>query len=205
MGRLAVYVIRAANGLCKIGIARCPGSRLVALSSLSPIALHLAYTATPADAATAEKHLHRHFAGKWHHGEWFRLSLGDVREIARLYPESGTWFTDQGKSPFDRAFARASRWAKRLAVKARTSHRIFRFENDPEDCCRVAPDALPGATVLATVCRRGVVHLHLAMRYREYRRAEIEERDGPEPVPARTGDAVRPRPDSTPPVRDDRP
>ena len=58
----ALYLVRAENGLTKIGIAVSPLRRLVTLRADSPLPLELVHMAAVDDAAAIEAALHTEFA-----------------------------------------------------------------------------------------------------------------------------------------------
>lgn len=76
-----VYLIRAANGLVKIGYTQDVARRFYSLTNTSPIALELIGCIETAIAETIEAELHQQYAHVREHGEWFRLSDNDVQEI----------------------------------------------------------------------------------------------------------------------------
>lgn len=84
----AIYLVRAENGLTKIGIAVSPRRRLVSLRVDSPIPLELVHMAVVGDAERVEAELHAEFAAKRSHGEWFRLTGDDITSIQARYPAS---------------------------------------------------------------------------------------------------------------------
>lgn len=76
-----LYVIRAENGLLKIGISQDPKKRLSSLQVGSPIPLELIYT-MPEATYDFEKHVHKALRDYRKHGEWFDLgNCSDVVEF----------------------------------------------------------------------------------------------------------------------------
>lgn len=82
----ALYLIKADNGLTKIGKAACPHSRFGEIKNASPIPILLIHTALVDNADALERELHDLFTHKRSHGEWFKLSDQDIAEIASRYP-----------------------------------------------------------------------------------------------------------------------
>jgi DNA-binding XRE family transcriptional regulator len=73
-----IYLIRAENGLVKIGATDKPRARLSTLSSGSPVPLELLHTIATNDMPWLEANLHRRFKEKRARGEWFRLTEEDL-------------------------------------------------------------------------------------------------------------------------------
>lgn len=88
MSRKALYLVSAANGLTKIGVAISPLRRLVTLRSDSPEQLELIHMSAVEDAKSVEMSLHTEFTDKRSHGEWFRLNEEDIASIRARYPAS---------------------------------------------------------------------------------------------------------------------
>lgn len=80
-----LYLIRAENGLVKIGISCDVEKRLVSLNTASPVELRLLFFLEPTDARKTERNLHVRFAKKRVKGEWFNLSDGDISWIRNNY------------------------------------------------------------------------------------------------------------------------
>lgn len=93
MSRSAIYLVRAENGLTKIGIAISPRRRLVSLRADSPLPLELIHMAAVGDAERIEAELHTEFAAQRSHGEWFRLTEEDVASIRVRYPATQIGYT----------------------------------------------------------------------------------------------------------------
>lgn len=73
-----VYLIQAANGLVKIGIAGDVHKRLNSLNTASPVELSIIFYFKPKDAAITENYLHGVFMDRRVKGEWFNLSNEDI-------------------------------------------------------------------------------------------------------------------------------
>jgi hypothetical protein len=69
-----VYLIRADNGLYKIGLTSNIERRFNTLRAQSPIPLELILYVNGENARELERELHDKFSDKRHHGEWFELS-----------------------------------------------------------------------------------------------------------------------------------
>lgn len=83
-----VYMIYAAEvGLFKIGVTKDPQARLKALQNASPDKLELVWSVPAMDTLAVEKKLHRYFAQRHHHGEWFRLTLHEARWVQGIVRE----------------------------------------------------------------------------------------------------------------------
>lgn len=79
-----VYLIKADNGLCKIGKSSRVKSRFRALQSASPAQLELVHKVKTDNAIVLEMRLHKRFASSRKHGEWFALTDQDVAYIKSL-------------------------------------------------------------------------------------------------------------------------
>jgi hypothetical protein len=84
-----VYLVRAENGLIKIGCAFDIVLRLVQLQAMSPVKLELLAYVDGEQAAKFERALHRHFDGDRSHGEWFRINFEQVCYAVDLATERG--------------------------------------------------------------------------------------------------------------------
>ena len=73
-----VYVVRADNGLYKIGRSSNAAARIKTLTVQLPYALELVHTVATADTVGLERMLHTRFAAQRKRGEWFELSSEDV-------------------------------------------------------------------------------------------------------------------------------
>lgn len=81
----SVYLIRAANNLIKIGIAKDVSQRLQQLDTMSPLPLDLIATLDTTSARRLERKLHERFAHKRVRGEWFGLSDEDIAWVLMFY------------------------------------------------------------------------------------------------------------------------
>jgi Meiotically Up-regulated Gene 113 (MUG113) protein len=79
-----VYLIRAENGLCKIGKAKNVSSRLKPFGVDFPMKWELVHSFHSDDYGVAEKELHYKFRDKRVVGEWFRLLPEDVAHITAI-------------------------------------------------------------------------------------------------------------------------
>lgn len=80
----SVYLLRADNGLFKIGRSVVPESRAAELQTASPVAISLIHVISTSDCVELERLLHVHFSGRRVRGEWFELSPGDVELIRQV-------------------------------------------------------------------------------------------------------------------------
>ena len=78
-----LYLMKAENGLYKIGISTNPKARYASLAT-GPIAIGLLWSKEMITAREVEQELHRHFQAKRIRGEWFELNEQDVEYIRRL-------------------------------------------------------------------------------------------------------------------------
>jgi len=80
-----VYIIKASNGLCKIGMAcTSPQFRLQRLSGMSPCKLELIFaTDEIREPSVLESTLHKCLDSKRSHGEWFHLTEVDIQYIIK--------------------------------------------------------------------------------------------------------------------------
>lgn len=79
-----VYLIRADNGLCKIGIADNIESRFRLLELGSPVPLVLLLAVHVEDATNLEAELHTYYQSQHSHGEWFKLSGKQIEEAQEI-------------------------------------------------------------------------------------------------------------------------
>jgi hypothetical protein len=79
-----VYLIRAENGLYKIGKAKNISRRMQPFSVSFPMKWEIVCYFQSEDYNAAELKLHRKFASKRDVGEWFRLSPADVAHITGI-------------------------------------------------------------------------------------------------------------------------
>lgn len=80
-----VYVVRCAD-LYKIGATRNATQRISRFETAYPHDLRVIRVAHVANMTRTEKSLHTRFREKRVKGEWFDLSVSDLRVIARLLP-----------------------------------------------------------------------------------------------------------------------
>ncbi len=81
-----VYVVRSSDGLYKIGRTSKPiRDRLEALRGGIKGALSLEHQCYSSDVADLEVRLHSCFANQCDHGEWFRLSSGDIAQMLSIF------------------------------------------------------------------------------------------------------------------------
>lgn len=77
-----VYLIRAENGLVKIGMTSNFNLRICNLRAQSPIGITVLFSAEVLNMNSTEHILHTMFQHLYSHGEWFRLTQQDI-ETAR--------------------------------------------------------------------------------------------------------------------------
>lgn len=80
-----VYLIKATNGLIKIGIAKDVAQRLRTLDNMSPVPLDLLHVIETKNARELEGELHERFALKRIRGEWFSLTTADMLWVLNLH------------------------------------------------------------------------------------------------------------------------
>jgi hypothetical protein len=68
-----VYLIRAENGLCKVGRSSDVENRFGTLVTMSPVPLYLEHTVFSDNYVAAEDYAHTELKEYRHHGEWFDL------------------------------------------------------------------------------------------------------------------------------------
>lgn len=78
-----VYVVKAENGLYKIGKTQNPKSRISSLQTSSPVKLDLFCLFYSSDMDTAEIMLHDMFEETREIGEWFRLTDSHIDDLNR--------------------------------------------------------------------------------------------------------------------------
>ena len=76
-----VYLVRAENGLTKVGHSSNVEHRLQGLVTGSPIILTLSHVIETDRHKEIEHVLHQRFAAQRRHGEWFELSDDDITAI----------------------------------------------------------------------------------------------------------------------------
>lgn len=84
-----VYVLRADNGLYKIGRSVNIDGRIKRLETVLPYELELICTVKVKDYITTEAKLHQVFADKCVKGEWFKLAKADIEYIKGLGAQDG--------------------------------------------------------------------------------------------------------------------
>ena len=82
-----VYVVRADNGLVKVGETRNLPERLKSYNTHLPYDLEILYTFHYQESTKLEAFLHGMFANKRVRFEWFRLDADDLKELERLARE----------------------------------------------------------------------------------------------------------------------
>jgi len=94
-----IYVLRADNGMCKIGQTTQLNDRIKQLGIQLPYELELVHVIGTDHVINAEQLLHNRYAEKRQRGEWFALSdadLEDIKTLKYLYAASGEevalWF-----------------------------------------------------------------------------------------------------------------
>jgi hypothetical protein len=81
-----LYVIKASNGLYKIGVASGVQARFAGIASMSPLPVELVHMHYAVGVTRIEIQLQERFKESHSHYEWFRLSESDLHLIAELYP-----------------------------------------------------------------------------------------------------------------------
>lgn len=81
VGKIHVYLIRASNGVVKIGKTRNLAQRLKDLNTASPLDLELLGSVYYALGDQLELELHAQYADKRIKGEWFDLNEDDIEAI----------------------------------------------------------------------------------------------------------------------------
>jgi hypothetical protein len=82
-----VYLIKADNGLYKIGKSKNLHARINEFGVKLPVKTELIHSIANSDFSTLELELHERFSDKREHGEWFRLSESDIEEIKQINQE----------------------------------------------------------------------------------------------------------------------
>jgi len=83
--RVKVYLMRAENGLIKIGKTITVEQRLRQINMMSPVDIELFCVFDSLFGDELEKELHAAYACKRVKGEWFALSQRDLNEIVTSY------------------------------------------------------------------------------------------------------------------------
>jgi len=84
-----VYLLRADNGVYKIGASTTPDQRSKTLGVQLPYETILEYTIETDDMYQLESWLHHKFARKRKQGEWFELDEADLEYIKGLGAQDG--------------------------------------------------------------------------------------------------------------------
>lgn len=79
-----IYILKAENGLYKIGKSKDPGSRIASIRTSSPVALEIYRVFQSSEYSKQEKVLHRLFADLREFGEWFRLTDEELLTIDEI-------------------------------------------------------------------------------------------------------------------------
>lgn len=82
-----VYLIKAENGLIKIGVAINVNTRLATLACASPCKLEKVFSIQKEFAYIVENSLHTRFKKERSHGEWFSLSEEQIEDCINLLSE----------------------------------------------------------------------------------------------------------------------
>jgi len=80
-----IYLIQGSNGYYKIGKTTQPRKRLRKLSVVLPFDINVLHLIPTNDMSFVEKHLHEKYQHKRVRGEWFALSIDDVKEIREIH------------------------------------------------------------------------------------------------------------------------
>ncbi len=83
-----IYVVKAANGLYKIGMAVNVAKRLHEIRALSPVPVILVHAFRTECMLRTEQSLHKKFEATRDHGEWFRLDENQVKWLKSLDEQS---------------------------------------------------------------------------------------------------------------------
>lgn len=87
-----LYVIRATNGLYKIGRTRNdPRQRLATIKTGSPLRVSLVRAVEVEDCVGAERALHAELVGQRVRGEWFRLDRSALRAVLAQMEAWNEW------------------------------------------------------------------------------------------------------------------
>ncbi len=79
-----VYILKAENGLFKIGKSRTPKIRIGNIQTASPVRITVYRVFKSSEYSHAEQHLHRLFADFREIGEWFRLTEEELLTIDEI-------------------------------------------------------------------------------------------------------------------------
>lgn len=80
-----IYLIQGSDGYFKIGKTTQPRKRLRKLSVVLPFDIKVLHLIPTNDMSFVEKHLHEKYQHKRVRGEWFALSIDDVKEIREIH------------------------------------------------------------------------------------------------------------------------
>lgn len=78
-----IYILKADNGLYKIGLTNSPAPRISSLIKQSPVKAELLHLIPTEDMKPAEDRLHAKYAHLRRIGEWFALTDTDVRWLLK--------------------------------------------------------------------------------------------------------------------------
>lgn len=94
-----VYIIKAENGLYKIGYTKSIIHRFSEFENVSPIPVELLHLITTNNAMELEKQIHERLFPFWHHGEWFALPEETVNWLLSIedmqYEQSRVPYIDE--------------------------------------------------------------------------------------------------------------
>ena len=79
-----IYILKADNGLYKIGKAKHVDSRVTYLGVKIPMHIELLHSFESSDYTCAELHLHEKFKDKRDVGEWFKLDEDDISSLLSI-------------------------------------------------------------------------------------------------------------------------
>ena len=80
-----IYLIQGTDGYYKIGKTSQPRKRIRRLSVVLPFDINVLHLIPTNDMSFVEKHLHEKYQHKRVRGEWFALSIDDVKEIREIH------------------------------------------------------------------------------------------------------------------------
>lgn len=77
-----VYLLEAENGLYKIGRSKHPNFHIAEITkAVAPFSIKAIHSAFYSDCHQAEKDFHKKYKGRRKMGEWFELSVEEIKEI----------------------------------------------------------------------------------------------------------------------------
>ena len=94
-----LYLMRAENGLTKIGITTDIARRLRGIETQSPVSVEVIFCAYIEDAAILESRILSQFRSKCHHADWYDLSRNDVNTIRTLVDEPSANINTEHEAP----------------------------------------------------------------------------------------------------------